>query len=125
MADFLGTIEKGTFKSFKETKTAPTIQAGTLTLDLSASSVFSISHDANITTLTISNPVSTNANAVQAFTLAIVYTATAYTIAWGSIKWPNATAPTLSAGAGKIDIFTFVTYDGGTTWFGFIGGQNY
>lgn len=126
MADFLGTIEKASLRSFREFKTAPTISAGTLTLDLSSSSVFEVSHSENITTLTISNPVTSNANGVQAFTLRLVYTATAYTIAWGaSIKWPSATPPTLSAGNGVVDIFTFVSYDGGSSWNGFVGGQNY
>lgn len=125
MADFLGTIEKASLKSFREFKTSPTISSGTLTLDLSNGSAFFISHDANINTITITNPVTSNSNAVQAFTLAIAYTATAYTITWGGIKWPNGTAPTLTSTTGKIDIFTFVSYDGGAAWFGFVGGQNY
>lgn len=126
MADFLGTIEKASLKSFREFKTSPTISAGTLTLDLSSSSTFEVTHNANITTLTISSPVTSNSNAVQAFTLRLVYTATAYTVTWGAgIKWPLATAPTLSAGNGVVDIFTFVSYDGGSSWNGFVGGQNY
>lgn len=125
MADFLGTITNASLRSFREFITNPTISAGTLTLDLSQGSVFYVTHNANITTLTISNPVTTNSSSVQAFTLVLLYTATPYTISWGSIKWPSATAPTLTAGAGKFDVFTFVTYDGGTTWFGFVGGQNY
>lgn len=35
------------------------------------------------------------------------------------------TAPTLTVTSGKRDILTFVTNDGGTTWFGFVGGQNF
>ncbi len=125
MADFLGTIEKGSLKSFKEFLVTPSISGGTLTIDLSAGSCFAVTHDANITTLTISNQVSSNSGAVQAFTLRLLYTATPYTVAWGTIKWPGATAPTLTSVDGKFDIFSFVTFDGGTTWFGFVGGQNY
>jgi len=126
MADFLGTIKNGTIQSFKETASSPAIASNVLTLDLSNGSVFTVTHDANVNTVTISNPVSSNSVAVQALTLVLLYTATAYTITWGaSIKWPSGTPPTLTAGVGKIDIFTFVSYNGGSTWFGFVGGQNY
>ena len=37
-----------------------------------------------------------------------------------NIKWPGGTAPTLSYSAGKTDILSFITYDAGYTWFGFV-----
>jgi len=41
------------------------------------------------------------------------------TITWpASVKWPAATAPTISTAAGRTDQFRFVTIDGGTTWRG-------
>ena len=40
-----------------------------------------------------------------------------------TLKWAGGTVPTISSGAGKIDIFTYVTYDGGNTWLGFVAGQ--
>jgi hypothetical protein len=43
-------------------------------------------------------------------------------IAWpAGVAWSAATAPTLST-AGK-DIFTFMTTDGGATWYGFTAAQ--
>lgn len=39
-----------------------------------------------------------------------------------SVKWPSATAPTLSAGSGDVDIIQLMTVDGGTTWLGFLAG---
>lgn len=125
MADFLGTIDKASLKSFKEYAYGTSISSNTLTLDLSQGSVFLATHNANINTFSISNPVSTNGNAVQACTLLLLYTATPYTATWTNVKWPSATAPTLTSSLSKIDIFTFVTPDGGSTWYGFIGGQNY
>ena len=45
------------------------------------------------------------------------------TLAWNaSFKWPGSTAPTLTAGSGKTDIFTFVS--DGTSLFG-VASQNY
>jgi hypothetical protein len=32
------------------------------------------------------------------------------------VKWPGGTAPTLTSSG--VDMLTFTTYDGGTTWFG-------
>jgi hypothetical protein len=48
------------------------------------------------------------------------------TVAWpNSIKWPGASAPTLTTTGGKYDIITLMTNDGGTIWFGFVAGQNF
>jgi hypothetical protein len=38
--------------------------------------------------------------------------------------WPAATAPTLTATAGRIDIITLSSTDGGTTWLGAIVRQD-
>jgi hypothetical protein len=34
-------------------------------------------------------------------------------------------APTLTSTNGKVDIFTFVTWDAGTNWYAFTSGQNF
>ena len=50
------------------------------------------------------------------------------TVNWGNIRWAGGVAPTLTAGNAKlqkVDIFSFVTVDKGTSFFGFIGGQNF
>ena len=45
------------------------------------------------------------------------------TVEWPvSVQWASSTAPTLSTGAGDVDIFAFISVDEGTTWFGFTGG---
>lgn len=33
-----------------------------------------------------------------------------------SVNWPGGVAGTLSTGTGDVDVITFVTFDGGTTW---------
>jgi len=76
------------------------------------------------TTFTFSNPASNGK--VSAFTLKIAQDASAsgYTITWpGSVDWPDATAPTLTATANAVDYFVFITHDGGTTYYGFTAGQ--
>lgn len=47
-----------------------------------------------------------------------------YTVTWpASVVWPDDTEPTLSIDPDAVDILTFLTVDGGTTWFGFMGGS--
>ena len=64
------------------------------------------------TTLTFSNPLS-GANYMLEITQG---GAGSYTITWPTIKWQNATPPTLSTAVGKIDIISLF-YDG-TSYFG-------
>lgn len=117
------TLTTPTHTGLRETKTAPTISSGTLTVNCSNGNVFAVSLNANITTLSFSNvPASGTAYAV---TLAFTADGTARTITWGtSVKWAGGTAPTLTSTSGKVDVFVLTTWDGGTTWYAFTGGQS-
>lgn len=45
-------------------------------------------------------------------------------VTWpGSVSWPDDTAPTLATGANDVDILSFVSVDGGTTWYGAYAGS--
>jgi hypothetical protein len=56
----------------------------------------------------------------------LVADGTARTVAWPvSVKWPSNIAPTITSTSGKLDTFSFLTYDGGTTWLGFTSAQNH
>jgi hypothetical protein len=73
-------------------------------------------------TYTFSNPAATGN--VSAFTLKVIQNASAKAITWpSSVDWPAATAPTLTATNDGVDLFTFITHDGGTTWYGLVVGQ--
>ena len=68
---------------------------------------------------------------VHSFTLIVGATASA-SITWqtgathyGQIKWPSGTAPTLTTTRGKFDVFSFLSYDYGTSWLAFNAGQNF
>lgn len=117
------TLATPTATGLRETRTAPTISSGTLTLDCSAGNVFNVALNANITTLSFTNVPSSG----TAFALTLLLTAdgTARTVTWGaSVKWPGGTAPTLTSTNGKVDTFVLFTHDGGTNWLAFTGGQN-
>jgi hypothetical protein len=110
-------------RTLNETSGSASISLGVLTLDLSTATTFYVSLNASITTLTISNAQSTN---TSAFTLIFTADGTPRSVTWGaSIVWPGGTAPTLTSTNLKSDVFSFVTLNGGTTWYGFTGGQNF
>lgn len=124
LADPIG-VPGAKLSKYREPTSAPTISSGTLTLNLNTSQVFLVSLNANITTLTISN-VPADSNTLVGFTLIFTADNTARTVTWpGSVKWSGGVAPTLTSTNNKKDIFSFFTTDAGTTWYGFIGGQNF
>jgi hypothetical protein len=45
------------------------------------------------------------------------------TVTWSTVKWPNATAPTITGTASRQDIFSF--FADGTNWYGVVVAQNY
>jgi len=110
-------------QDYGETRTAPTISSGSLTLNLENGNVFEVALNANITTFTISNPPASGT--AGSLTLKLTADGTARTITWGaSVKWPGGTAPTLTSTNNKVDVLVFVTMDAGTTYYGFVAGQN-
>lgn len=63
-----------------------------------------------------------DADGVSSFLLDLTYNGV-HTVAWpSSVKWAAGTAPTLSAAAGKRDLLSFLSRDGGATWLGFSAG---
>jgi len=74
------------------------------------------------------SPTFTFANeaAGRAVTLILIQDGTgSRTVTWpGSVDWPSATAPTLSTGAGDVDVVTLICRNDGTTVLGFTAGQD-
>lgn len=91
----------------------------TITFDLSASNVHTVTLGGN-RILALSN-VSTG----QAFIIRLVQDGTgSRTVTWfTTIKWPNATAPTLTTTASRVDTFGFIC-TGSNTYDGYVLGQN-
>jgi len=117
------TVQRPKLQDYGETRTAPTISSGSLTLNLENGNVFEVALNANITTFTISNPPASGT--AGSLTLKLTADGTARTITWGaSVKWPGGTAPTLTSTNNKVDVLVFVTMDAGTTYYGFVAGQN-
>ena len=93
--------------TFFENRRTYTGVVGTTTLDLSTGNVQQFTFGAGNETIALSNI----ANGSGIFTLVMIQDATgSRTATWpGTIKWVNGTAPTLSTGSGKRDVFTFIS----------------
>lgn len=104
------------FYTYAESRATPAISAGALTLDLSTATHFHVDLNANITSLTISNPVPSGQ--VGAFTIKFTADGTIRTITWpASVKWAGGTGPTMTGANGKRDFITCIYDDGGTNYF--------
>jgi len=115
MADSL--LTRPVLKDYAIEHTAPSISAGAITFDCANGNSFAVSVNANITSITLSNPPASGD--YGEIVIAFAQTAS-YTIAgWpAAVKWPGGAAPALTTGAGALDYVTLRTYDGGTTWYG-------
>lgn len=111
------------FDAATQEKSAALTSGTTVTLDLNLATTFTITLAHNIGTFNWTNPAASGA--VSSFVLKVTQDGTAgRTIAWPSgVDWAAATAPTLSAAAGNVDVFVFFTSDNGNTWYGFTAGQ--
>ncbi len=118
-ADFQ--IKKALMVDYGFVVTAPTISSGVLVLDLELGNYFNVSITEDITTLTLSNPIAT-----QASTIVLIATQDStgdWVITWpANVEWEQGTgvSPTHTTDANARDIFKFITIDGGVTWQGII-----
>lgn len=115
----LGLMDKTTLKNYKEVESSISPSSQTLTINLNNGNIFVVSKTSDILTLSISNIPSSSF--VGNFTLIIEngVGAGGFIIWPNSIKWGNAGPPALSTTLGNIDVLTFITLDGGTSWLGF------
>lgn len=115
--DISGVLATPTFAAYRETTTTNATVTGTFTVDMSTANIFNITLTGS-TTFTFSNPATSGTT--SNFLLAIKQGGSgSYTAAWpASVKFPNNSTPSLTTTVGKVDIFNFITFDGGTTYYG-------
>jgi hypothetical protein len=110
-------------KDYSETTVIANTGA-TYTIDLESGNVFNLTLTGDCT-YTFSNPPASGS--AGAFTLIQNQDGTgSRTVTWpASVEWAAGSAPTITSTASSTDVFTFITTDGGTTWYGFTGGQDF
>lgn len=116
-------VSQAEIKDYSETVVTANSGAA-YTVDLANGNIVELTLTDNCT-LSFSNPPATGK--AGSVTLILHQDGTGNrTVTWpASLKWSNATAPTLSATAAAIDIIQLFTTDGGTTWRGFLAGLNF
>ncbi|MGF1477781.1 MAG: hypothetical protein ACFB6S_19720 [Geminicoccaceae bacterium] len=112
-------------RDFSETSPTLSVSDGALSLDLETGNVFEAVLTEDLATLSFVNPPA--AGRAGTATLILKQDGTGgRTVTWpGTVKWSNSSAPALTTTADAIDVLTFVTRDGGSTWFGFLGGKDF
>ncbi len=124
--------ERTRMSSYYEAPYTVTSSSGVVLLDLSKAQSFQLTTTEAVTQFTLSKA---KANMSTTFTIKITQdSSTAYTAGWTfkddsgttlTVKWPGGVAPTLTSSVSAIDIYSFITMDGGTNLYGVIGGQNF
>lgn len=111
-----------------------TISSTSATLDVRDGSVFQLTLASNISAGGFDWNNHAASGHVSSFVMKVIQDGTgSRTIAWPdhgvggdtnnvTVRWPGDTAPTLSSGAGDVDVFVFFTHDGGTNYYGFTAG---
>ena len=120
------------FSSYYETVQNILVVSGTAIIDLSLGNSFQLNVSSAVNEFQILNPV---ANSAFGFTLRIVQGATAFGVGINTfvdslsnavqVYWPGGLTPDVTAVAGAEDIYSFMSFDGGATLYGGIGGQNF
>jgi len=105
--------------------TSNTTFSATLSINASLVNSYRATLTANTTSFAIINVPP--AGFVYTLTLFLTQDGTGNrTMVWPTgTKWSGGLAPTLTVTPGKTDIITLMTPDGGTTWYGFVGGLNF
>ena len=120
------TLERPELKDYAETYNASSGN-GTVTLDLSTGNVFQHTASGGNVAFAFSNPpVSGKAGS---FTLKWIQDSTDRTITWNGfssngVKWAGGSAPDVTSGSGKIDVYVFWTTDAGANTYGFQSGAD-
>tara|TARA_Y100000310_G_scaffold163862_1_gene163710 strand:- start:326 stop:898 length:573 start_codon:yes stop_codon:yes gene_type:complete len=114
-------VTRPEIKDYSETKVALS-PAASVDIDLTSGNVFTLTADQN-TTFTFSDPSPTGK--ACSFTLIWTQDGSDRTITWpGTVDWAGGSAPSVTSGSAKIDVYTFFTLDAGTIWYGFQAGAD-
>jgi hypothetical protein len=122
------------FKTYSEQVATLSIAANNVNIDLSTAQSFLLTVTNAVNQFTILNPPSGS----TAFTIQITQGSPSYAVlgigtyfknnSGGNINvyWSGGgIKPTVTNIANKTDIYSFKTFDGGNSWFGIVGGQNF
>ena len=119
--------------NYYELPVTVTSSAGQVELDLSKGQTFELTTSEAVTDFNLTN---VTASSAKTFTIKIVQNSTtAYGVGIDTFRlnggstfsanWPGGSVPVVTQATGATDIYSFMTFDGGTTLYGVVGGQNF
>lgn len=111
-------------KSYTETFSSVSSSSNTTTFDLETANVFSTTLS-EATTFSFTNPPASGT--AVSFIVKIIQDSggNAYSVTFPtSVDWPLGSDPALTTDASAVDVLVFLTHDGGTTYYGFVAGQD-
>jgi hypothetical protein len=120
------------FKTYSENVQALTISGGNVDIDLSTAQSFTLTVTSAVTQFTLLNPPS----GATAFTIKTLQDSTGYSVGIDTFKTSGGSSipvywagggvvPNVTTTANKTDIYSFMTFDGGSSLYGVVGGQNF
>ena len=120
------------FKTYHEIAKNVVSDSGEVVLNLSEAQSFLLTTSEDISSFTLTGATS---NSTTAFTLKILQGGTARGVGIDTFRssggtpipvyWPGGSVPVVTPTAAKTDIYSFMTFDGGASLFGVVGGQNF
>ena len=111
-----GVVSKPTFDTYV---TSDTLSGTTPSINVSTKDAYSLTTTGNTTFTFTGAPSSGN---VGSFSL-IVTAGGTHTLTWpASVDWAGGSAAA-SPASGETNVYTFMTINGGTTWYGFLAGE--
>ena len=120
------------FSAYYENVQPVTISSGTAIIDLSTGNSFQLDVTSAVNEFQIINPVS---GSTFGFTLKIVQGGTAFGVGINTfvdslsnavqVYWPGGILPEVTTVANAEDIYSFMSFNGGQTLYGGVGGQNF
>lgn len=115
-----------TLRKYNQAVSTAPIDGGEITINLENGCDFTLTLDQNVSAFSFLN-VNTKSSTVTDFTLKVKQSpATLYDISWPAyINWAGGTGPTITQTIDREDVFGFRSYDGGSTWYAAIMGQDY
>lgn len=121
-----GILRNPVFSNYAESIQNVSISNSGLSINLSSGNIFRTTLNSNITGINIQNPHPSGS--CDSFTLLFDYIATGYAIIWPSnIYWNggSGSVPSIGSGVGRSAIISLATFNGGSLYYGFLGGNNF
>ncbi len=118
-------------KSYHEAVDSVSSSSNNVNIDLSRAQNFTLTTSEDVSQFTLLN----TPDEVTTFTIKIVQGSTGRNVGIDTFKnsggnlipiyWPGGVLPVVTVGAGKSDIYSFKSFDGCSTLYGVVGGQNF